>query len=66
MKHLKGQQCLFTKTSENESEVSQKILSHEENFADLNLSFNPDSPCLLFFKMNSRQEYRSKLPFYNR
>ena len=51
MKHLKGQQFLFTKTS-NESEVSQKILSHEENFADLSLSFNPASPCLLFFRMN--------------
>ena len=59
------QQFSFTKTS-NESEVSQKILSHEQNFADLSLSFNPASPCLLFFKMNRRQEYRSKLPLYNR
>ena len=65
MKHLKGQQLLFRKTS-NESEVSQKILSHKENFADLSLSFNPASPCLLFFKMNSRQEYRSKFSLYNR
>ena len=28
------------------------------------LSFKPPSPCLLFCKMNSRQEYRSKLSFY--
>ena len=28
------------------------------------LSFEPPSPCLLFFKMNSRLEYRSKLSFY--
>ena len=33
MKHLKGQQFLFTKTCV-KSEVSPKILSHEENVAD--------------------------------
>ena len=64
MKHLKGQQFLFTKASI-ESEMFPKILSHEESFGDLSLAFNPASPCLLFFKMNSRQEYRSKLSFYN-
>ena len=33
MKHLKGQQFLFKKTCV-KSEVSPKILSHEENLAD--------------------------------
>ena len=64
MKHLKGEQFSFTKTCI-ESEVFLKILSHEQNLADLSLTFNPASPCLLFFKMNCRQEYRPKLSFYN-
>ena len=37
-----------------------------ENIADLSLklvSFKPPSPCLLFFKMNARQEYTSLKAF---
>ena len=50
MKHLKGQQCLFTKIC---IEVALKILSHDQNLADFRLFL------LLFFKMNSGQEHRS-------
>ena len=50
MKHLKGQQCLFTKICI-ESEVSWVINKTLQIFAVLQL---------LYFKMNSRQEKRSQ------
>ena len=53
MKHIQRQQFSFTKTS---IKVSLKILVYC-------LCFKPASRCLLFPKMNSRQENRSKLSF---
>ena len=38
------------------------IFIHEDMYS---ASFKPASRCLLLFKMNSRQEYLSKLSFYN-
>ena len=49
-----------------EDMYSARIVSFwvmNKNLADL--SFKPASRCLLLFKMNSRQEYLSKLSFYN-
>ena len=53
MKHIQRQQFSFTNTS---IKVSLKILVYC-------LCFKPASRCLLFSKMNSRQENRSKLSF---
>ena len=50
MKHIQTQQFSFTKTS----------IKVSENPC---LCFKPASRCLLFSKMNSRQENRSKLSF---
>ena len=52
MKHIQRHQFSFTKTS---IKVSLKIL--------VLICFKPASRCLLFSKMNSRQENRSKLSF---
>ena len=38
------------------------IFIHKDMYS---ASFKPASRCLLLFKMNSRQEYLSKLSFYN-
>ena len=58
MKHIQRQQFSFTKTS---IKVSLKILSLRAQ--NLSLCFKPASRCLLFSKMNSRQENHSKLSF---
>ena len=43
--------------------MSLKIRSRNKTLRSVSLRFKPASQCLLFFKMNSRQEYRSKLSF---
>ena len=58
VKHIQRQQFSITKTS---IKVSLKILSLQ---GSLSLCFKPASRCLLFSKMNSRHENRSKVFFY--
>ena len=58
LQHIQRQQFLFRKTS---IKVSLKILSLQAS--SLSLRFQPASLCLLFSKMNSRQENGSKLSF---
>ena len=58
VKHIQKQQFSFTKTS---IKVSLKIQSLQAS--SLSLCFKPASRCLLFSKMNSRQENRWKLSF---
>ena len=58
VKHIQRQQFSFKKTS---IKVSLKILGLQAY--SLSLCFKPASRCLLFWKMNSRQENRSKLSF---
>ena len=60
LQHIQRQQYSFRKTS---IKVSLKFLSLQAS--SLSLRFQPASPCLLFSKMNSRQEKSLKAFFYS-
>ena len=59
LQHIQRQQ--FIQEDKLSIKVSLKFLSLQAS--SLSLRFQPASPCLLFSKMNSRQENRSKLSF---
>ena len=50
--------------SKNHESGKHNLINFLKNLADL--CFKPASRCLLFFKMNSRQENRSDLSFYSK